>query len=1373
MSLEQLERLSLISSVTNELQSQGHDVDQDTVEFLIHLGQESPKASAFKATLDELGTGFSPSLVNTLYTMIIKRSSSSLTIPGRAIGVSNAESKTGLTTELVKDHIDHHKRREQAKQFPALALPDNVVSKDWLKGDDAPFTNLLGPNGERDRSDSPERKREEEEKGIAPSSTSSDRTLNMEAKAVENERSADITSISYKIEKKEEEYEPRVKDEFKGQRGRSRSRSRGRGRSHSRSRSRGRSRSRSRSGDRYSRHRSRSRSRSREYERRYDNSRRRRDRTRSYSRSRSRSRSRSPSEYRMHSRPDITKSSSKSSSADTTSFTTLPSQQLPQLYSVYRGEVQRVRDFGAFVWLVDFTSPRIEGLLHASAIRHGGSRVNATEVLKPRQMVWVKVLTIVDGKIGLSMRDVDQETGRDLRPINPGGSQSSGRLASNALASSAIRAESLAEMVPRRGATSNAPVHDDTREIAYAPYASGANAIPIGGGRVGAAAASSGTLDASGIEMSPTGAIPMSVVKRNEKERSRRRMTSQERWELEQLINSGALSASELESVDDETKLAIARGEANMAARKLGLAQADDDEEDSAEEEVEVELNDDEPAFLRGQTTELLGLAAAEEMAKVVKMPDGSMQRAALTQSALAKERREAREQEYAQTLEAIPADISRSWEDPMAKSTERYLAAELRGIAGRNVGGLVPEWKQEMMGKNVTFGKITDKSIKEQREELPIFPLRQAFLDAVKENQILVVVGATGSGKTTQMTQYLYEAGYAQGRSTIACTQPRRVAATSVAERVALEVGCKVGEIVGYSVRFDDCCGPETRIKYMTDGMLLREILLDPSLGNYSVIILDEAHERTINTDVLFGLLKNAASKRKDLKLIVTSATLQADKFSDYFGGCKIFEIPGRMYPVEILYAQQVEKDYLDAALVTVMQIHFHEPPGDILLFLTGQEEIDTACEILYNRMKALGKNAPPLIPLPVYASQPKDVQSRIFEPAPRGSRKCVVATNVAEASLTIDGIVYVVDPGFCKLKVYNPKLGMDSLQVTPISQASAKQRAGRAGRTRPGKCFRLYTIQAYQNEMLPMTPPEIQRSNLASTVLMLKAMGINDLLGFDFMDPPPQATLINALKSLHALQALDDEGLLTRLGRKMAEFPIEPQMSKILMASVDLGCAQEVLTIVSMLSGEEIFYRPKDKQAQADAKRAKFYQPEGDHLTYLTVYQAWAAAKFSPSWCHENFVSLKAMNAAQKVRQQLASIMERYRLPVESCGRHVQRICRAICSGYFMNAAKKDPQEGYKTLVEGQPVFIHPSSSLFNKPPEWLIYHRLVLTSKEYMREALVIDPKWLIELAPNFYKNCDPNQISRRKRRERLEPLFDKYHNPNEWRLSKRKG
>jgi ATP-dependent RNA helicase DHX8/PRP22 len=471
-------------------------------------------------------------------------------------------------------------------------------------------------------------------------------------------------------------------------------------------------------------------------------------------------------------------------------------------------------------------------------------------------------------------------------------------------------------------------------------------------------------------------------------------------------------------------------------------------------------------------------------------------------------------------------------------------------------------------------------------------------------------------------------------------------------------------------------------------------------------------------------------------------------------------------------MFAKDPETDYLDAALITVMQIHLSEPPGDILVFLTGQEEIDTACQILFERMKSLGDKVPELIILPIYSALPSEMQSKIFEAAPPGARKVVIATNIAETSVTIDGIYYVVDPGFVKQKVYNPKTGMDALVVCPISKAQAKQRAGRAGRTGPGKCFRLYTESAYKNEMLDVPVPEIQRTNMANTVLTLKALGINDLLNFDFMDKPAEPALIAAMYQLYSLGALDDEGLLTRLGRKMAEFPLDPPLAKMLLTSVQLGCSSEVLTIVAMLSVQNVFYRPKERQALADQKKARFFQVEGDHLTLLAVYEEWKKSSYSNQWCYDNFIQARALRRSQDVRKQLQQMMDRYKLEVQTCGKNFNRIRKSIVAGFFAKAAKKDPQEGYKTLVEGTPVYIHPGSALFQKNPDWVIYHELVQTSKEYMREVTAIEPKWLTEFAGTFYKLADPHKLSKRKKQVKIEPLFDKYRDPNEWRISRRR-
>ncbi|XP_020086379.1 probable pre-mRNA-splicing factor ATP-dependent RNA helicase DEAH3 isoform X4 [Ananas comosus] len=456
---------------------------------------------------------------------------------------------------------------------------------------------------------------------------------------------------------------------------------------------------------------------------------------------------------------------------------------------------------------------------------------------------------------------------------------------------------------------------------------------------------------------------------------------------------------------------------------------------------------------------------------------------------------------------------------------------------------------------------------ILEKRRTLPVWQQKEELLETLKANQILILVGETGSGKTTQIPQFVLEANeFAGKRPMVACTQPRRVAAMSVSRRVAEEMNVTIGEEVGYSIRFEDCSSHKTILKYLTDGMLLREALADPLLERYKVIILDEAHERTLATDVLFGLLKEVLKNRPDLKIIIMSATLEAEKFQGYFSGAPLMRVPGRLYPVEIFYTQKPEKDYVVAAIRTVVQILISEPPGDILVFLTGEEEIEDACRKITKEIKNLGGQVGPVKVLPLYSTLPPLMQQKIFDPVP--GRKIVVSTNIAETSLTIDGIVYVIDPGFSKQKIYNPRVRVESLLVSPISKASAHQRSGRAGRTRAGKCFRLYTEKSFHTDLVPQTYPEILRSNLANTILTLKKLGIDDLVHFDFMDPPAPETLMRALEVLNYLGALDDECNLTQLGEIMSEFPLDPQLAKMLVVSPQFNCSNEILTITAMLS-------------------------------------------------------------------------------------------------------------------------------------------------------------------------------------------------------------
>lgn len=628
--------------------------------------------------------------------------------------------------------------------------------------------------------------------------------------------------------------------------------------------------------------------------------------------------------------------------------------------------------------------------------------------------------------------------------------------------------------------------------------------------------------------------------------------------------------------------------------------------------------------------------------------------------------------------------------------------------------------------------------SIKETKESLPVYTYREQLLQAVKDHQILIIQGETGSGKTTQIPQYLHEAGYTADKKKIGCTQPRRVAAMSVAARVAEEMGVKLGNEVGYSIRFEDCTSERTIIKYMTDGTLHREFLSEPDLLSYSVMIIDEAHERTLHTDILFGLVKDIARFRSDLKLLISSATLDAQKFSEFFDDAPIFKIPGRRFPVDIYYTKAPEADYIDACVVSILQIHATQPLGDILVFLTGQDEIETCQELLQERTRRLGSKIKELIILPVYANLPSDMQAKIFQPTPPGARKVVLATNIAETSLTIDNIIYVIDPGFCKQNNFNSRTGMESLIIVPISKASANQRAGRAGRVAAGKCFRLYTAWAYKHELEDNTIPEIQRINLGNAVLTLKALGINDLLHFDFLDPPPHETLVLALEQLYALGALNHHGELTKLGRRMAEFPVDPMMAKMILASEKYKCSEEILTIAAMLSvNSAIFYRPKDKIIHADTARKNFFVPGGDHLTLLNIYSQWADTEFSTQWCYENFIQHRSLRRARDVREQLAGLMQRVEIELVSNPQETVNIRKAITAGYFYHIARLSKGGQYKTVKHQQTVMIHPNSALFEDLPRWVLYHELVFTTKEFMRQVTEIESKWLLEVAPHYYK------------------------------------
>jgi pre-mRNA-splicing factor ATP-dependent RNA helicase DHX16 len=664
---------------------------------------------------------------------------------------------------------------------------------------------------------------------------------------------------------------------------------------------------------------------------------------------------------------------------------------------------------------------------------------------------------------------------------------------------------------------------------------------------------------------------------------------------------------------------------------------------------------------------------------------------------------------------------------------------------------------EERLLKERIDAAEKAQMTIQEVRKSLPAYQYRDEFLKAVEEYQVLIVVGETGSGKTTQLPQYLHEAGYTKSGQKVACTQPRRVAAMSVAARVSDEMGVKVGHEVGYSIRFEDCTSDKTVLKYMTDGMLLREFVTTPDLAGYSAIMIDEAHERTVSTDILLALIKDLARARPELKIIISSATMDAQKFAVYFDDAPIFKIHGRTFDVDIYYTPQPEANYVEASIMTVFTIHISQGAGDILVFLTGQEEIDRAAERIGEIRKKLGSRVEELIVAPIYANMPSELQAKIFEPTPPNARKVVLATNIAETSVTIDGIVYVVDSGYVKENVFTPTgtTGMSTLTVVPCSRAAANQRAGRAGRNQPGKCFRLYTKHAYLSEMDDSPTPEIQRTNLCSVVLQLQALGIQDLLGFDFLDPPPTELLIKSLNQLYALQALNSAGKLTKVGRQMAEFPAEPMLAKALIAATAEGCVEEMLTIVSIL-GEvsTLFFRPKDKKVHADSARARFTVKDGgDHLTLLNIYNQWVDSDYSPIWAKENFLQQRSLTRARDVRDQLSKLCDRVLDGLSSCGgiSNMQPVQRAITAAFFLNAARLQRNgDGYRTLKTNTTVYVHPSSVVkgYDPPPKIIIYHELVVTSKEYVRSVVPVEARWLSEFGGHYYDKKDVEELEVKK-------------------------
>ncbi|KAK9240632.1 P-loop containing nucleoside triphosphate hydrolase protein [Lipomyces kononenkoae] len=631
--------------------------------------------------------------------------------------------------------------------------------------------------------------------------------------------------------------------------------------------------------------------------------------------------------------------------------------------------------------------------------------------------------------------------------------------------------------------------------------------------------------------------------------------------------------------------------------------------------------------------------------------------------------------------------------------------------------------------------------------QRLPICEVQTDLEKKFTKNRITILVGETGSGKSTQIPQFILR--MSNGTEKIAVTQPRRVAAINLAKRVAEETKTTLGQDVGYTVRFQNMSGPNTKIKYLTDGMLLRELLLRTSLDQYTTIILDEAHERTIITDLLMGFLKTLLQTRVNLRLIVMSATLDADRFSRFFDGAEVLYVQGRRFPVQRYFLSKPVEDIVDATVRTAIQIHSSEPMGDILAFLAGQEDIDKVVDTLNDMIRSLPVGLPELVALPLYAALPPQQQLKVFEKVPGNKRKIIIATNIAETSLTISGVRYVIDGGTQKVKVWRHDLGLDSLLTMPISKSNAAQRMGRAGREAAGKCYRLYTETDYGGLRSQMEP-EVERCDVSFPILTLKLAGVTDVLGWNWLERPSKAAIMSALMQLYTLKALDDEGKITELGKKMAVLPLPPHLSAVLLDAYQKGIADAVLDIVSCLSIENLIMNPHpDKRDEVNGKRLPFITASGGMgdlvvlRNYVQHYRSLLSSEEKKEWCKELHINYRAMSNVEDVRKQLESYLKAGSANSKSEDKSAklgpsilnEQIIQCFLTGFVSNTALRLPGKTYRTIAGGQNINVHPSSSMFDKKVDAIMYTEYMFTTKAYARNVSPIDLQWLQQIAPHF--------------------------------------
>lgn len=650
--------------------------------------------------------------------------------------------------------------------------------------------------------------------------------------------------------------------------------------------------------------------------------------------------------------------------------------------------------------------------------------------------------------------------------------------------------------------------------------------------------------------------------------------------------------------------------------------------------------------------------------------------------------------------------------------------------------------------------------------KSLPVYEQKERILEALKDNQVIVVQSPTGSGKTTQLPVILHEAGYDQ-TGMIAVTQPRRIAALSVSEFISKQLGTTYPGLVGYKMRFEDKTDSTTKIKIMTDGILLQEMKLDPWLSKYSVIMVDEAHERSLNIDFVLGLLKRVLEARKDFKVIVSSATMNAEAFSSYFGNCPIVTIETITYPVTIIYdppavaASTIGDSACDALITKICQTVERSidngDEGGILIFLPGEK-------IIKDCMKALdtSKSSRKIHTLPLYGRLSKEDQERVFLPAPKGKRKVIISTNIAETSVTIADITTVIDSGLAKLNFYNPHTFTSSLIETQVSKASCNQRKGRAGRTQPGTCYRLFPRKDFDTRPL-YTTEEIFRTDLSEVVLQMADLGITDFSGFDFISTPGKENIIGAVDTLNMLGALDKDNTLSSIGNMMVNFPLEPRISRIIVESIMRypQVLEEVLIATAFLSTHTPFILPPGEEMEARRAHHAFRDMQGDFVSYLNIFKAFQKAEDKESFCKRNYLDERIMLEIENIDEQLKDIIFHMQIPVCSGGNKGDYLC-CIAAGMIQFVCARTKKDTYRSLTADN-ICIHPGSVMFKQDPVYIVAGEIVRTSRMYAMSVSPLTKNILNQLSPDLI-----NKLNEKSSKKSLSTQADIY----EREISKKK-